>query len=79
VTIDREGGKVETLSLVPVSGNHNVFMSGSAPAEPHEFEAQLRLQAGDQKDVLLFRMVEPEGHNHELDDYRANLTKSEEA
>jgi hypothetical protein len=79
VTIDREGGKVETLSLVPVSGDHNVFMSGSAPAEPHEFEAQLRLQAGDQKDVLLFRMVEPEGHNHELDDYRANLTKSEEA
>ena len=64
VTIDREGEKVETLNLVPVGGNHYVFMSVSAPAEPHEFEAQLRLQSGDQKDVLAFRMVEPHGHFH---------------
>ena len=64
VTIERQGGKVETLSLAPVVGDHHAFMSGSAPAEPHEFEAKLRLQAGGQKDVLPFRMVEPRGHSH---------------
>lgn len=64
VTIERQGGQIETLSLAPVVGDQYAFMSGSAPAEPHEFEAQLRLRAGNQGDVLPFRMVEPTGHSH---------------
>ena len=64
VIIDRGSGKIETLNLAPVVGDHHAFMSGSAPSEPHEFDAQLRLQTGDQKDVLPFRMVEPPGHSH---------------
>jgi len=64
VTIERDGGHVETLALTPVPGNRHVFISAAAPAEPHEFDAQLRLKAGDRKDVLTFKMVEPEGHSH---------------
>ena len=64
VTIDRAGGMVETLMLTPVGGSQHAFISAVAPAEPHEFEAQLRLEAHDQRDVLPFRMVEPNGHRH---------------
>lgn len=64
VIIDRDGGRAETLILTPVVGNRHAFMSAVAPAEPHEFEAQLRLEARGQKDVLSLRMAEPEGHSH---------------
>ena len=45
VTIDRDGGKVETLELLPVSGKPLAFESTVAPEEPHEFSAQLKLTA----------------------------------
>jgi cation diffusion facilitator family transporter len=64
VTIDRPGGNVETLPLLAVPGNDGVYMSASAPAEPHAFLAQLRLKSGDRADVLDFQMVEPAGHAH---------------
>ena len=64
VSIDRAGGTVETLSLTPVVGNGLQFISLAAPAEPHEFEGLLLLQAGGQKEVLPFRMTEPGGHLH---------------
>lgn len=64
VTIDREDGKVETLALVPDPANHHSFTSTLAPAEPHEFSAQLRLKAEDRTDVLPFKMVESGGHRH---------------
>jgi len=59
VTIDRRGA-VETLMLLPVADRR--YQSAQAPAEPHEFTAQLRLSAGDNRVVLSFRMEEPEGH-----------------
>jgi cation diffusion facilitator family transporter len=64
VTIDRSGGNVETLQLLAVPGNDGVYMSASAPGEPHAFLAQLRLKSGDRADVLDFQIVEPAGHAH---------------
>lgn len=64
VTIDRANGIVEHLALTQVAGSSRTLISAVAPTEPHEFHAQLRLQAGDKKDVLPFRMVEPDGHAH---------------
>jgi cation diffusion facilitator family transporter len=63
VTIDRAGGRVEALPLFPAANNTRIFESHSAPEEPHEFAAQLRLKAGEQTDVLDFKMAEPAGHH----------------
>ena len=62
VTIDRAGGKVETLPLTQDRHNDRVYVSGMAPAEPHEFDAQLQLSAGDRSEVVRFRINEPPGH-----------------
>ena len=64
VTIDRFGGKVETINLLPVHGNAGVYLSALAPEEPHEFSAQLRLLAGSKEDILPFKMTEPYGQEH---------------
>lgn len=64
VTIDRSGGHVETLDLVPHIGTDGVFISTRAPDEPHEFKAHLRLKTADKTDALSFQMVEPVGHKH---------------
>ena len=64
VTIDRAGSRVETLDLTPTSLQSLVYESSVAPAEPHEFSAQLRMAAGDRKVVLPFALPEPAGHGH---------------
>lgn len=63
VAIQRDGGKVERLTLLPVDGNHHLLRSTVAPKEPHEFDATLRLGAQDVEEVMPFRMVEPH-HSH---------------
>lgn len=65
VAIERAGGAIESLPLSPVSGDHHYLQSGVAPAEPHEFEARLLLEAGAQSEDLPFAMTEPEGHHHD--------------
>jgi cation diffusion facilitator family transporter len=57
ITIERPD-KTETLSLMRTSDH--IFESAEAPAEPHEFTAQLRLTTGGQPKVIPFRMEEPE-------------------
>ncbi len=64
VTINRDGGKVETLQLMPAPDNPLVFESAVAPEEPHEFSAQVRLKVADRTDILPFKMIEPAGHHH---------------
>ena len=64
VAIARDGGKVETLLLAPVSGDHHILQSAIAPQEPHEFSATLVLKAGKHVEKLSFAMAEPEGHLH---------------
>ncbi|NEI06119.1 cation diffusion facilitator family transporter [Rhizobium leguminosarum] len=64
VEIKREGGAVERHDLMPVDGNHHVLQSLAAPAEPHEFEAELLLAGSVDSERLPFTMVEPEGHHH---------------
>ena len=63
VVIDRPGSVAESLPLLPSEANHHSFISAVAPAEPHEFDARLRLEADGQQEVLPFRMVEPESHH----------------
>jgi hypothetical protein len=62
VRIKRKSGD-ETLKLAPRKGGSELE-SSVAPEEPHEFDAELELVAGDRRDVLPFRMVEPAGHEH---------------
>jgi cation diffusion facilitator family transporter len=64
VAIRRDGGLIERLPLLPIAGDHHVFQSAAAPAEPHEFDAELHLSAGERQERLPFRMEEPEGHHH---------------
>lgn len=61
VTINRPD-QIETLALLPAGDR--IFESEKAPAEPHEFTAQLHLTTGGQPNVLQFQMEEPEGHHH---------------
>jgi cation diffusion facilitator family transporter len=58
------GNTIERLPLLPSPTDHHALMSVVAPAEPHEFEAVLKLMAGVDIDDLPFRMEEPEGHQH---------------
>jgi len=55
---------VERLPLLPSPTDHHALVSALAPAEPHEFDAVLKLMAGIEVDDLPFRMEEPEGHHH---------------
>ncbi|MGG6896692.1 MULTISPECIES: cation diffusion facilitator family transporter [Rhizobium] len=64
VNIQRPGGIVETLTLSPSPKDHHAMLSAQTPDEPHEFDAELVLTAGDEVEVLPFRMEEPEGHHH---------------
>ena len=64
VLIKRPGAKDEMLPLLPSKEDHGSYMSSVAPAEPHEFDATLRLNADGQEETLEFHMAEPEGHHH---------------
>jgi len=63
VSINRPDG-IERLPLEAMDSDHHALQSLMAPAEPHEFDAELMLMAGEQRDVLAFSMKEPEGHHH---------------
>ncbi|MHC8299259.1 cation diffusion facilitator family transporter [Pseudomonas sp. ZS1P83] len=62
VSIKRPGLTRETLPLSPMPGDAT-YQSAVAPEEPHEFEAELQLWAGDQRETLCFQMREPD-HDH---------------
>ncbi|MBY3053683.1 cation diffusion facilitator family transporter [Rhizobium laguerreae] len=63
VEIARDG-LVERLPLLPSPADHHALISNVALAEPHAFDAVLKLMAGVDVDDLPFRMEEPEGHHH---------------
>ena len=60
--IKRPGSPDEVLPLS--LGEDRIFVSVVAPAEPHEFDAVLRLQSAKGKEDLPFHMAEPAGHEH---------------
>ena len=65
VTIARPGAADESLALLPMQDDHHAYLSELGPAEPHEFEAMLRLSAAGTVLDLPFRMEEPSGgHKH---------------
>ncbi|CAN7504299.1 cation diffusion facilitator family transporter [Pararhizobium sp. LjRoot255] len=63
VAIKRDAG-LEQHTLVPVAGDHHLLQSVEAPAEPHEFDAELVLSNASVSERLAFRMLEPERHHH---------------
>lgn len=63
VAIRRDAG-LEQHALLPVSGDHHLLHSAEAPAEPHEFDAELVLSNASGSERLAFKMLEPEGHHH---------------
>lgn len=62
VRIKRPGSVQETLPLSLMIGNA-IYQSAVAPEEPHEFEAELQLLVGEQRETLCFQMKEP-NHAH---------------
>lgn len=64
VSIHRGQGRTELLPLLPFGGNHHVLLSDSAPAEPHDFDATLTLQAGTIREELGVRLVEADHHHN---------------
>jgi hypothetical protein len=64
VMIDRAGGRVETLRLKGTGASALVYESETAPEEPHEFSAQLRLASDRGEEVMSFGLREPAGHRH---------------
>ena len=64
VIINRPGSATERLPLLQSEQNQHSYVSTVAPAEPHEFDAELELVATGQKETLAFHMAEPEGHHH---------------
>ena len=64
VRIVRPGNAIETLELLPSATDPARFQSQAAPAEPHEFEAELELASGGRRETLPFQMKEPAGHQH---------------
>ncbi len=63
VVISRPEGN-ETLPLEPLPSEPRIFESQVAPAEPHEFAAELHLTVPGRQESLRFEMKEPEGHGH---------------
>ncbi|WP_395015007.1 cation diffusion facilitator family transporter [Dongia sp.] len=59
------GSTTEILPLLRSKDDARIYESQSAPAEPHEFEANLELKAaGDRTATVPFHMSEPVGHHH---------------
>ncbi|WP_349017698.1 cation diffusion facilitator family transporter [Rhizobium sp. 32-5/1] len=63
VAIKRDAG-LEQHALFPVAGDHHLLQSVEAPAEPHEFDAELVLSNASDSERLAFKMLEPAGHHH---------------
>ena len=62
VTIERSEDRTELLELVPAADDPARFLSRVAPAEPHEFNAVLRLRVGDRFEDVTFHVEEPADH-----------------
>ena len=51
--INRPGGRVENLTLVPQAGTKAILVSSLAPAEPHKFDARLQVRVGSRGDFAV--------------------------
>lgn len=68
VHIARDDGKTEVLTLHPEPEDAARFISDVAPAEPHEFTAELVIVAAGREERRPFIMQESERHHHSHDD-----------
>lgn len=82
VEIVRGAGRTETLVLAHHDGAGLVWLSDTAPAEPHEFHAAVVLVVGGEQESLPFEVHEPEhahdNHSHGDHDH-ADMTDDEHA
>lgn len=64
VEIDRDNSLVEKLTLSRSPENEKIYLSASAPKEPHEFVARLIwIDPNDNIESIAFQMSEPEHHH----------------
>lgn len=61
-TIHRASAPDELLELSALPDRVS-FVSGSAPQEPHEFDAQLELARDGRSETVRFHLSEPDGHH----------------
>lgn len=64
VIINRAGID-EVLPLVQNPKNILEYISVDAPNEPHEFSAEFEIKSDGEREIVLFSMKEPEGHDHD--------------
>jgi hypothetical protein len=64
VMINRPGIN-EILPLVQNPKNLLEYKSVEAPNEPHEFSAEFEIKSEGKREIVLFSMKEPEGHDHD--------------
>ena len=62
VSIQREAGSTERLSLRPLADDPSRLVSEVAPRAPHQFKAAPVLRAGEEEESLPFTMTEPDSH-----------------
>lgn len=62
VSIERGGGQIERLELAATPRDSAQFLSHLAPAEPHEFDAVLRLELAGRSEEIPFHVAEPADH-----------------
>lgn len=64
VSIDRGADGIEGLPLQPNPMRWGVYLSTVAPAEPHEFDATLSVNAPDRREDATFHIHEAHDHAH---------------
>jgi hypothetical protein len=64
VVIRRPGSVDEILGLTSLADDPKTLQSSIAPAEPHEFDAELRLSTNGMVKAVPLRMVEPHDRHH---------------
>lgn len=63
----RRDGSDEILELTRQDATNPIYLSNVAPAEPHEFKANVTLRSSTGEESRPFAMFEPEGHGHSHD------------
>lgn len=74
VIINRPNG-LEVIELI--QKNDGTYLSDVAPAEPHEFSAELEIKQSSHREVITFAMHEPHDHHHD-DEHDHSLMSDDE-
>lgn len=71
--------RTERLNLERSPENRQIYLSGAAPEEPHEFHAQfVRKAIGGEENIFVFSMKEPDGHDHHGHEHLDDIAHAKE-